>query len=98
MVYGFAKVYGSAEVGNNAEIKGVAEISKTMDYYVGKNIWSSGRFFTYPRTNRMWAVGCFYGTSRELIDKANLDTLVSGREYERIVNYVEAMYNDLEND
>nr|DAY45540.1 MAG TPA: Putative transferase, nesg, ydcK, Structural Genomics.38A [Caudoviricetes sp.] len=98
MVYGFAKVYGSAEVGNNAEIKGVAKISKTMDYYVGKNIWSSGRFFTYTRSNRMWAVGCFYGTSKELIDKANLDTLVSGREYERIVNYVEAMYNDLEND
>lgn len=97
-VYGFAKVYGSAAVGNNAEIKGVAEISKTMDYYVGKNIWSSGRFFTYTRSNRMWAVGCFYGTSKELIDKANLDTLVSGREYERIVNYVEAMYNDLEND
>lgn len=97
-VCGFAKVYGSAAVGNNAEIRGVAEISKTMDYYVGKNIWSSGRFFTYTRSNRMWAVGCFYGTSKELIDKANLDTLVSGREYERIVNYVEAMYNDLEND
>jgi bacterial transferase hexapeptide repeat protein len=98
MVYGFVKVYGSAAVGNNAEIKGVAEISKTRDYYVGKNIWSSGRYFTYTRSNRMWAVGCFYGTSKELIDKANLDTLVSGREYERIVNYVEAMYNDLEND
>lgn len=97
-VCGFAKVYGSAAVGNNAEIRGVAEISKTMDYYVGKNIWSSGRFFTYTRSNRMWAVGCFYGTSKELIYKANLDTLVSGREYERIVNYVEAMYNDLEND
>lgn len=97
-VCGFAKVYGSAAVGNNAEIRGVAEISKTMDYYVGKNIWSSGRFFTYTRSNRRWAVGCFYGTSKELIDKANLDTLVSGREYERIVNYVEAMYNDLEND
>lgn len=97
-VCGFAKVYGSAAVGNNAEIRGVAEISKTMDYYVGKNIWSSGRFFTYTRSNRMWAVGCFYGTSKELIDKANLDTLVSGREYERIVNYVEAMYKDLEND
>lgn len=97
-VYGFAKVYGSAAVGNNAEIRGVAEISKTMDYYVGKNIWSSGRFFTYTRSNRMWAVGFFYGTSKELIDKANRDTMVSGREYQRIVNYVEAMYNDLEND
>lgn len=97
-VCGFAKVYGSAAVGNNAEIRGVAKISKTMDYYVGKNIWSSGRFFTYTRSNRMWAVGGFYGTSKELIYKANLDTLVSGREYQRIVNYVESMYNDLEND
>lgn len=97
-VYQEARIYGDAEVGYQAEIKGHAEISKNGDYYVGKNIWSSGRYFTYTRSNRMWAVGCFYGTSTELIDKANLDTLVSGREYERIVNYVEAMYNDLEND
>ncbi len=93
-----AKVYGKAHIVSQAEIRGMAKISKDMDYYVGKNIWSSGRFFTYTRSNRMWAVGCFYGTSTELIDKANLDTLVSGREYERIVNYVESMYNDLEND
>lgn len=97
-VYQEARIYGDAEVGYQAEIKGHAEISKNGDYYVGKNIWSSGRSFTYTRSNRMWAVGCFYGTSTELIDKANLDTLVSGREYERIVNYIEAMYNDLEND
>ena len=95
---GETRIHGDAEVGYQAEIKGNAEISRTMDYYVGKNIWSSGRFFTYTRSNKMWAVGCFYGTGTELIDKANLDTLVSGREYERIVNYVEAMYNDLEND
>lgn len=95
---GEVRIYGDTEVGYQADIKGNAEISKTMDYYVGKNIWSSGRSFTYTRSNRMWAVGCFYGTSTELIDKANLDTLVSGREYERIVNYVEAMYDDLEND
>lgn len=98
MVHGMAQVYGKAHIVSQAEIRGMAKISKDMDYYVGKNIWSSGRFFTYTRSNRMWVVGCFFGTSTELIDKANLDTLVSGREYERIVNYVESMYNDLEND
>lgn len=96
-VCGDVKIYGDSEVGYQAELKGNAEISRTMDYYVGKNIWSSGRFFTYTRSNKMWTVGCFHGTGKELIDKANLDTLVSGREYERIVNYVEAMYDDLEN-
>ena len=32
------------------------------------------------------------------IEKAYKDSEVSGREYKRIVEYVEAMYNDLEND
>ena len=36
----------------------------------------------------MWRVGCFYGTGEELIEKAYKDSKLSGREYERIVNYV----------
>ena len=82
----------------NAGIYGNAVISNTRDYYVGKNIWSSGRFFTYTRSNKMWKVGCFYGTGEELIEKAYKDSEVSGREYKRVVEYVEAMYNDLEKD
>ena len=36
----------------------------------------------------MWKVGCFYGTGEELIAKAYKDSELSGREYERVVNYV----------
>ena len=91
-VYGDARVYGKAWVYGNARIRG------TADYYVGKNVWSSGRYFTYTRSNKMWKVGCFYGTGEELIAKAYRDSEVSGREYERVVKYVEAMYADLEKD
>ena len=109
-VYGYAWVFGNAEVSDdavvcgNAEVYGKAEVSgnavvrSMRDYVVFKNIWSSGRYFTYTRSNRMWKVGCFYGTGEELIKKAYKDSEVSGREYKRVVEYVEAMYADLEND
>ena len=42
----------------------------------------------------MWKVGCFYGTGEELIKKAYKDSEISGREYERVVNYVESMLRD----
>lgn len=89
---------GICWVYDNARVDGEARISVTADYYVGKNIWSSGRYFTYTRSNKMWKVGCFYGTGEELIERAYKDSKVSGREYERVVRYVEAMYADLEKD
>ena len=98
VVGGSAEVYGRARVYGNAVICGDAEVSKDADYYVSKNIWSSERYFTYTRSNKMWKVGCFHGTSEKLIEKAYKDGAVSGREYERIVRYVEAMYADLEKD
>ena len=61
------------------------------DYIVFKNWWSSGRYFTWTRSNGMWSVGCFYGTGEELIKKAYNDSDESGREYERIVKYVESI-------
>lgn len=42
----------------------------------------------------MWRVGCFYGTGKELIAKAYKDSNVSGREYERVVKYVEQIKKD----
>ena len=92
------QVYGKARVCGCAEVYGDADIRSTRDYVVLKNIWSSGRYFTYTRSNKMWKVGCFYGTGEELIKKAYKDSEVSGREYKRVVEYVEAMYADLEND
>ena len=70
-------------------IGGDAVIESDYDYIVFKNWWSSGRYFTWTRSNDMWRVGCFYGTGKELIAKAYKDSKVSGREYERVVKYVE---------
>ena len=39
----------------------------------------------------MWKAGCFYGTGNELIEKAYKDSKLSGREYERVVKYVESI-------
>ena len=88
-VYGNAHVYGNALVRGYACVCGDAEISNKSDYIVFQNWWSSGRYFTWTRSNNMWSVGSFYGTGDELIKKAYKDSELSGREYERIVKYVE---------
>ena len=88
-VYDNARVYGDALVRGYACVCGDAEISTDADYIVFKNWWSSGRYFTWTRSNNMWSVGCFYGTGEELIKKAYKDSELSGRQYERIVKYVE---------
>ena len=93
-VYHDAAVYGNARVFGNAEIRGNAEIANDLDYIVFKNWWSSGRYFTWTRSNNMWKVGCFYGTSNELIEKAYRDSNESGKEYKRVVKYVESMLKD----
>ena len=96
-VYGNARIYGNAEVSGNAqvfgntEIRGDAVITNKSDYILFKNWWSSGRFFTWTRSNNMWKVGCFYGTGEELIEKAYKDSEMSGEEYERVVKYVDAI-------
>lgn len=41
-----------------------------------------------------WHVGCFRGTGEELIKKAYQDSEKSGREYERVVRYVESILAD----
>lgn len=89
LVYDNARVCGDALVRGYACVCGDAEISNKSDYIVFQNWWSSGRYFTWTRSNNMWSVGCFYGTGEELIKKAYKDSELSGREYERIVKYVE---------
>lgn len=90
-VYDNARVYGNALVRGYACVCGDAEISNKSDYIVFQNWWSSGRYFTWTRSNNMWSVGCFYGTGDELIKKAYKDSELSGREYERVVRYVESI-------
>ena len=95
-VSGDSEVHGDAIVHGDAEVSGDAEVCSNTDYIVFKNWWSSGRYFTWTRSNDMWKVGCFYGTGEELIDKAYKDSELSGREYERVVKYVESILKDSE--
>ena len=88
-----AMVRGKANVYSHADIRGDAEITADTDYIVFKNWWSSGRFFIWTRSNNMWSVGCFYGTGKELIDKAYKDSDLSGKEYKRVVDYVNSILN-----
>ena len=94
-IYGSVIVRSSSrfrlDIIGSANIGGDAVIESSYDYIVFKNWWSSGRYFTWTRSNDMWRVGCFYGTGKELIAKAYKDSKVSGREYERVVKYVEAI-------
>lgn len=91
MVSGEAEVFGKAELFGKARVCGKASIKSIQDYIVFKNWWSSGRYFTWTRSNNMWKVGCFYGTGEELITKAYADSEESGKEYERVVRYVESI-------
>ena len=90
-VYGNAWVSGNARVYGNAEVYGNARVSGNADYIVFKNNWSSGRYFTYTKSNKMWRVGCFYGTGQELIKKAYQDSEYSGKHYEAYVEFVEKL-------
>ena len=97
VVRGDARIFDYVIVCDNADVRGEvcicgdAMISSDKDYIVFKNWWSSGRYFTWTRSNNMWKVGCFYGTGEELIVKAYKDSEESGREYEKIVKYVESI-------
>ena len=96
-VSGNATVEDKAKVRGNATVSGNAKVSRDADYIVFKNWWSSGRYFTWTRSNNKWDVGCFYGTGEELIAKAYKDSDKSGREYERVVKYVESILKEENN-
>lgn len=105
-VTGNARVSGNACVSDNAWVTGNAWVcddacvsdnawvETSNDYIVFKNNWSSFRWFTYTKSNKMWRVGCFYGTGDELIKEAYADSEESGRKYELYVNLVKELYRD----
>ena len=97
MVCDNATVSDNAKVSGNAWVGGDATVRGKEDYIVFKNWWSSGRYFTWTRSNNKWKVGCFYGSGEELIAKAYKDSKKSGREYERVVNYVESILKEENN-
>ena len=100
IVYDRAEVYENSIVCSDAQVCGYATIfgnaviADKCDYIVFKNWWSSGRHFTWTKSNNMWSVGCFYGTGKELIEKSYEDSELSGREYERVVKYVESIIKE----
>ena len=96
-ISGNAWVCDNATVGGNAEVGGDAKVRGKEDFIVFKNWWSSCRYFTWTRSNNKWKVGCFYGSGEELIAKAYKDSEKSGREYERVVKYVESILKEENN-
>lgn len=97
MVDGIAMVDRIAMVDGDAWVSGNAVVGEKADYIVFKNWWSSGRHFTWTRSNNKWTVGCFYGSGEELIKKAYKDSAKSGREYERVVKYVNDILKEEDN-
>ena len=105
IVEGHSLVLGNAVVSGTSIVRGIstvlghasifnAKIERSSDYIVFQNWWGSLRHFTWLKSNNMWKVGCFYGTGEELIKKAYKDGEVSGKEYERVVKYVESILKD----
>ena len=90
-VYGLSKIAGA----DRTDLCGIYEgrfyavVKEMGDYMVFQNTWSSGRYFTWTRSNNMWKVGCVYGTSDELIKKAYQDDESKGKHYEATVKYLE---------
>ena len=75
---------------------GNAWVSGNANYIVFKNTWSSGRYFTYTKSNKNWKVGCFYGSGAELVEKAYKDSKKSGDFYKAYVDFVEKL-EEIEN-
>lgn len=96
-VYENATIDGNATISGDATIRGHAVVRGKEDFIVFKNWWSSGRYFTWTRSNNKWSVGCFYGSGEELIAKAYKDSKKSGREYERVVHYMESILKEENN-
>ena len=96
MVSGNAEVFDDARVSGNARVYGDARVKSSKDYCVYKNTWSSFRWLTYTKSNKMWSVGCFYGTGAELIARAYKDGENSGKCYEAIVKAQEAIEKAME--
>ena len=87
-IYDNAKIYGNARVFGDAQVGGDARVNSNRDYIVFREWWGSGRYFTWTRSNDKWRAGNFYGTGDELINLAYQHSETSGREYSRIVEYV----------
>lgn len=80
----------------HAVISHDAIVNDRSSYVVLPIWWASGRYTTWTRSNNMWCVYDFYDTGQELIKKAYNDSEKSGREYERLVKYVDEILKEAE--
>lgn len=90
-----AKIYENTIINGDVEIIGSPEfiedavISNNKDYLVFKNWWRSNILITWTRSNNKYNVEYISYTGEELIKEAYNYSEIDGREYERIVRYVE---------
>lgn len=90
-VYDNACIAGDVSIVDNVDVAGDTVIKHMDDFVVMHNNWSSGRAFIWTRSNNKWRVGCFYGTGKELINKAYKESEYKGKCYEAAVRYVEQL-------
>ena len=101
-----AIIEGCMSINNGTHVKGCTRLSDVISIYapeeglviesnkdiiVFKNNWSSRREFCYLFPLKLWIVGCFTGTSDELVEKAYRDSKLSGDMYKLYVDLVEKM-------
>ena len=92
-VFGDVEISGDTKVFGRAVICGNAIIQSSSDYVSCQNNWSNiCNFFTWTRSNNMWADECFYGTGKELIERGYKESTESGKKYEASVKYVESTF------
>lgn len=95
-----AKIYentiinGDVEIIGSPEFIGDAVISNNKDYLVFKNWWGNNILITWTRSNNKYNVEYISYTGKELIEKAYNYSEIDGREYRRIVEYVESILKD----
>ena len=89
-IYGNAKVYGNSIIQGNINIRENDEIKDNGSYLIFNNLLSVfGQQFVYIMSNHRWHVGCFDGTSDELIKRAYYVSEKSGKMSEMYVHFAE---------
>lgn len=93
-IYENTIINGDVEIIGSPEFIGDAVISNNKDYLVFKNWWGSNILITWTRSNNKYNVEYISYTGEELIEEAYHYSEIDGREYERIVKYVESILKD----
>lgn len=81
----------SISIAGNLRLNGNSIISNNKDFFQFTNNWSNIGNFVYTKSDNKWHKGCFYGTSKELLEKARCDDEIefkqTGKSFEKEKNY-----------